>query len=95
MVGWVFFRAADLPQSVSVLRQMSTGGHGATLFEPWHLGLAALALVLAVLEEKLDWSDAIVKAPVWVYASTLAAMLLLVELFGVIDAAIPFVYFQF
>ena len=94
-VGWVFFRAADLPQSVGVLRQMFAGGPGAMLFAPWHLGLVALALVLAVLEEKLDWSDAVIKAPVWVYASALAAMLLFVELFGVIDAAIPFVYFQF
>ena len=95
LVGWVFFRAADLPQSLRVLQQMFGGGPGGTLFETWHLGLIAIALILAVLEEKLDWSDALVKAPVWVYASTLAAMLLFAEVFGVIDAAIPFVYFQF
>jgi D-alanyl-lipoteichoic acid acyltransferase DltB (MBOAT superfamily) len=95
LIGWVFFRAADLPESLRILQQMFHGGPGPMLLETWHIELIAIALVLAALEEKLDWSDAVVKWPVWAYASTVAAMLLFVELFGVIDAAIPFVYFQF
>ena len=49
--------------------------------------------MLTVVAEKQDWSQAVVKGPVWAYASALAARLLFVEVFGVIDAAIPFVYF--
>jgi len=32
---------------------------------------------------------------VWVYATVMTLILFTVELFGVIDQAIPFVYFQF
>jgi D-alanyl-lipoteichoic acid acyltransferase DltB (MBOAT superfamily) len=95
LVGWVFFRAADLPQSVQILWQMFLGGAGRVLLEPWHFGLAALALLLAFGEEKRKWFDRAMLAPPPVYASALAAMLFCLEIFGVIDAAIPFIYFQF
>ena len=43
LIGWVFFRAADLPQSVQVLRQMIGGGRagaaGALAFRPGGPGL--------------------------------------------------------
>ena len=52
LVGWVFFRAADLPRSVHVLGQIFGGSGGRILLEPWHFGLAALALILAIGEEK-------------------------------------------
>ena len=52
-------------------------------------------LVLAVLEEKLDWFERVLKAPMLAYASALALMFFCIEVFGVIDASIPFVYFQF
>ena len=95
LVGWVFFRAADLPQSVQVLAQMFDGSGGRTLLEPWHFGLAALALILAIGEEKREWFERAIRAPMPVYASALAAMLFCLEVFGVLDAAIPFIYFQF
>jgi D-alanyl-lipoteichoic acid acyltransferase DltB (MBOAT superfamily) len=95
LIGWVFFRAADLPQSLQVLRQMFGGAPGRMLLEPWHLGLAALALLLAILEEKKEWFESLVDAPAWVYATALALMFFCVEIFGVIDASIPFIYFQF
>jgi alginate O-acetyltransferase complex protein AlgI len=95
LVGWVFFRAADLRQSVQVLGQMFGGSGGSALLEPWHLGLAALALVLAVGEEKWEWFERAIRAPMPVYAAALALMLFCLEIFGVLDAAIPFIYFQF
>ncbi len=95
LVGWVFFRAADLRQSIQVLGQMFGGSGGRVLLEPWHFGLAALALILAVGEERWEWFERAIRAPMPVYASALAAMLFCLEIFGVLDAAIPFIYFQF
>jgi D-alanyl-lipoteichoic acid acyltransferase DltB (MBOAT superfamily) len=95
LVGWLFFRAADLRASMHVLRQMFVGGSGQALLEPWHFGLAALALLLSIGEEKRQWFERVMHAPAPVYASALAAMLFCLEIFGVIDAAIPFIYFQF
>ena len=95
LVGWVFFRAANLTQSVQILGQMFAGRGGHLLLRPWHIGLAAIALVLALWEERRDWSGRIVKAPALVYAGALALMLFTIEIFGVIDVSIPFVYFQF
>jgi alginate O-acetyltransferase complex protein AlgI len=95
LVGWVFFRAADLRQSIQVLGQMFGASGGRVLLEPWHFGLAALALILAVGEERWEWFERAIRAPMPVYASALAAMLFCLEIFGVLDAAIPFIYFQF
>jgi alginate O-acetyltransferase complex protein AlgI len=94
MISWVFFRAADLPQSLQVLRQMFRG-HGHVLLANWHLELMAIALVAAVVEEKFDGFERLLKGPMLAYASALALMLFCIEVFGVIDASIPFVYFQF
>jgi D-alanyl-lipoteichoic acid acyltransferase DltB (MBOAT superfamily) len=95
MTGWVFFRAADLPQSLQVLHEMFLGAPGHLLLANWHIELILLALVLAVAEEKLDWFERVLHAPALTYASALALMLFCIEVFGVIDASIPFVYFQF
>ena len=74
---------------------MFGGGRGNMLLEPWHFGLAALALVLSVGEERWEWFERAVQAPLPLYATALCAMLFCLELFGVLDAAIPFIYFQF
>jgi alginate O-acetyltransferase complex protein AlgI len=95
LVGWVFFRAADLPQSLQVLGQMFAGAPGRMLLEPWHVGLALVALALAIIEEKMDWFEHLIDAPGLVYASGMALMFVCIELFGVVDASIPFIYFQF
>ncbi|MGA2183630.1 MAG: MBOAT family O-acyltransferase [Bryobacteraceae bacterium] len=95
MVGWVFFRAADLHQSMAIIGQMFGHPSGHTLFQPWHVLLIAVSLALAIAEEKLDWFDRLMEAPVWAYASALALMFFCLEIFGVIDAQIPFIYFQF
>jgi alginate O-acetyltransferase complex protein AlgI len=95
MISWVFFRSANLTESVLVIGQMFSGAAGKLLLEPWHIGMALAALGLAVAEERRGWFERVAAAPGWAYAATLAAMLFCMEVFGVIDASIPFIYFQF
>jgi len=95
MIGWVFFRAANLEQSMAVLRQMFGSTLGHNLFTPWQLGLALFALGVVFVEEKLEWFEQIARQPAFAYASAICAMLFLIEIFGVLDQAIPFIYFQF
>lgn len=95
MISWVFFRARDLPQSLQIIGQMFSGSAGHLLLANWHIELIAIALALAIVEEKLDWFERVIRAPMVAYASALALMLFSIEVFGVIDERIPFVYFQF
>jgi D-alanyl-lipoteichoic acid acyltransferase DltB (MBOAT superfamily) len=95
IISWVFFRSANLTESVLVIGQMFSGAAGKLLLEPWHIGMALAALGLAVAEERRGWFERVAAAPGWAYAVTLAAMLFCMEAFGVIDASIPFIYFQF
>ncbi len=95
LVGWVFFRAEDLHQSRQVLGQMFGNWHGHTLLTRWHTGLALLALAVAAIEEKFDWFEHLMTWPLAVRAVTLALIFFVIEVFGVTDVAIPFVYFQF
>jgi alginate O-acetyltransferase complex protein AlgI len=94
-LGWVFFRAADLPTSGYIIGQMFAGGASHMLWYGWQLWLIFSILVLTVLQEKLDWFERLITAPAWVYATVVASLLLSVELIGVSDVAVPFVYFQF
>ena len=95
LIGWVFFRAKDLPQSLSVIRRMFAGSAGRMLLEPWHFGLAGAALLLAFAEERWDWSERLMRSPTWAYAAAVSLMFACLEIFGVVDVSIPFVYFQF
>ena len=54
---------------------MFGGSGGRILLEPWHIGLAALALILAIGEEKWEWFERAIWTPMRVYASVLAVML--------------------
>ncbi len=94
-IGWVFFRAVDLPQSIHIIGHMFSGVRGHGLLEYWHYGLVAVALIVAIAEEKRAWFERMMRAPAWGYAAAMAAMFFCIEIFGVIDASIPFIYFQF
>jgi D-alanyl-lipoteichoic acid acyltransferase DltB (MBOAT superfamily) len=94
-LGWVLFRSTDLRQSLDVFARLFHGPVGGWILEPWHAGLAALSLAVAWVEERYALHDRLVRGPAWAYAAAGAGMLLVLELFGVIDASIPFVYFQF
>ena len=95
LVSWVFFRAVDLPQSLQVLGQMFRGSAGRLLLEPWHIGLALIALALALLEEKRAWFERLMEAPALAYACAMALLLFCLEIFSVVDVSVPFIYFQF
>jgi alginate O-acetyltransferase complex protein AlgI len=95
LIGWVFFRSKDLPESLYIIHQMFGAPHGKILLERWHVGLAAIALVAALAEEKWDWFERMMQAPAWVYAAAVSLLLFCIEIFGVVDVSIPFVYFQF
>ena len=95
MVGWVFFRAADLRQSVFIISQMFSFTPGHLLLLPWNIELALLALAIAIAEESGEVCEKLIAAPAPVYALSLTLMLFCTEVFGAIDASIPFIYFQF
>jgi alginate O-acetyltransferase complex protein AlgI len=96
-VGWVFFRAATLSDSMYVIQQMLTGPRaaGGSLIPAWLLCLVAATLVAALSEEKFEWIDRLSRGPAWAYVATAIVLLLAVELIGVTEKAVPFVYFQF
>jgi D-alanyl-lipoteichoic acid acyltransferase DltB (MBOAT superfamily) len=95
LVGWVFFRAADLPQSMAILKQMFTVPSGRPLPERWQTGLAVTALLVAITEERWEWFDRLSKGPALAYATAFALTALVLEIFAVTDASVPFIYFQF
>jgi hypothetical protein len=94
-IGWVFFRAKTFADASYVLHQMFTNAHGSSLLLHRHYAMIAVSLVIALLEERWQVIDRIIEGPRWVQATAFASIALTIELFGVIDQTIPFVYFQF
>jgi D-alanyl-lipoteichoic acid acyltransferase DltB (MBOAT superfamily) len=96
-IGWVFFRAATFSDSMYVIREMFTGSRSTAgmLIPAWLLCLVAVTLVAALCEEKFAWIDRLGSAPAWAYAVVAIVLLLAVEMIGVTEKAVPFVYFQF
>jgi alginate O-acetyltransferase complex protein AlgI len=96
-IGWVFFRARTLGDSWFVIRQMFSPALGGarSLIPMWLLWLAGVALTAAVAEEKWEWIERLPRAPAWVYPTAMVLLLMAVELIGVTEKPVPFVYFQF
>jgi D-alanyl-lipoteichoic acid acyltransferase DltB (MBOAT superfamily) len=94
-IGWIFFRATTLHDSLYILRRLCSGPHGHIVWFHWQLWFVLLALLLAVLEETYGWFERLPDAPAWVYASAIAVFLFCLELIGFTGHAVPFVYFQF
>jgi alginate O-acetyltransferase complex protein AlgI len=94
-IGWVFFRAATLSDSVGIIRQMFTNFHGSSMLQHRHYAMIVISLIIALLEEKWQVIEEIMEGPLWVQATAFTSVALVIELFGVIDQTIPFVYFQF
>jgi len=96
-VGWVFFRAATFADTRYIIGQMFGGvsGPGDIVIPIWLLVLVAMSLLLAVAEEKWEGIERLARAPAWAYATALILLLVSVEMIGVTEQQIPFVYFQF
>jgi D-alanyl-lipoteichoic acid acyltransferase DltB (MBOAT superfamily) len=94
-IGWVFFRAPNLHDSLLVIGRLFRGPAGAVLWQRWHWDLMLATLALAIAEERWAWFDRLAVAPAWAYGTAVAMLLLAVELIGVTDITVPFVYFQF
>jgi len=94
-IGWVFFRAATLHDSVYVIQQMFIWHGKAELIPVWLMCMLAMSLVIALLEEKTEWIERLAHGPAWAYVAVVVTLLFTVELIGVTEKAVPFVYFQF
>ena len=95
LIGWVFFRATDLTQSLKTLAALCGPWQGPGLFRASHCLLAALALALALVEERYQASERLLRWPLLPRAFGLSLVFFVIEIFGVTDVTIPFVYFQF
>ncbi|HXB68795.1 MAG TPA: MBOAT family protein [Candidatus Acidoferrales bacterium] len=94
-VSWVFFRARTLADTTLVLQRMFGWQSGAFLLQKRHIAFLAVTLLLALAEEARGWVTRLGSAPAWAQAAALALVLACIEIFGVTDQSIPFVYFQF
>ncbi|MDA1267308.1 MAG: hypothetical protein O2816_19680, partial [Planctomycetota bacterium] len=93
-LGWIPFRAQGFEGAWSTFSGLFAPG-GESLLESGHHFLIGFAILGAVLEERYRWSTRVVHASLGMRAAFLAGALVVLELFAVTDAAIPFVYFQF
>jgi D-alanyl-lipoteichoic acid acyltransferase DltB (MBOAT superfamily) len=96
-VGWVFFRAVTLDDSLHVIGEMFTGVWSAdgALVPVWLLCFVGIALLIAIAEERWEAIEKLPRGPAWAYAALLIVLMLSVELIGVTEKAVPFIYFQF
>jgi alginate O-acetyltransferase complex protein AlgI len=96
-IGWVFFRASDFTHSRYIIAQMFSFAHNLPdLTMPvWLIWLAVFSLMVAIVEERWDFFNRLARGPAIAFIAVMIATMLMVELFGVIDKQIPFVYFQF
>ena len=95
-VGWIFFRSPTLHDSLFVLSQMiAAKGAGMGPLQRWLIWLLVLSLLAALAEEWWGWIDRLPQRPAWVYGGVLVVLLVGLELFGVTNDRIPFIYFQF
>jgi alginate O-acetyltransferase complex protein AlgI len=89
-IGWVFFRAKTLAAATYTIDQMLQPIAGQALFTKWHWYLAGATLAIALVKELNPRPLAAnLRAP------AIVLLLLAIELLGVTDRHLPFVYFQF
>ena len=74
---------------------MFSGLPGNSLLQPYHTGLILLWMALEAWEERRGWFERLARGPAWAMALALVAVFLVLELFGVTDVSIPFIYFEF
>ncbi|MEO5924658.1 MAG: MBOAT family protein [Bryobacteraceae bacterium] len=96
-IGWVFFRAVTLQDSLYVIEQMFTGEWTAAgaLVPVWLFCFIGIALLIAIAEERWEWMERLPQGSALAYVALVVVLLVSVELIGVTDKAVPFIYFQF
>jgi hypothetical protein len=94
-MGWVFFRAATFHDSLFVFQQLAAWHGRAGLIPVWLTCVLGVSLMVALLEEKFEWIERLAHGPAWAYVAAVVTLLFTVEMFGVTEKAVPFVYFQF
>ena len=94
-VGWVFFRAEGVAEACYVIGQMFAHVAGETLLPVWTFWLIGVSFVLALLEESRGWVEGVSRRASWSYVGAVVTLLFAIELFGVTEQSIPFIYFQF
>ena len=92
----MFFRAATFADSRYVITQLFHGGKQFQALLPrWMVYMTGVSLLIAIIEEKFEWTERLSRGSAWAYAAFMILLLLTIELIGVTEKALPFVYFQF
>ena len=96
-IGCSFFRAETFADTRAIVGTMFNlnAPAGEMMLTAGTLALSAIALVIAVLEERHGVIERIGLAPAWIKVPAYALAFLALELFSVTEEKIPFVYFQF
>ncbi len=94
-LGWVLFRAPDAATAGRVFKEMFAGEAGTWPWNAWQTGLALAGAAAWITEERSGWVERLSLSPGWRYSAALTGLLLVLEMFGVTDTMVPFVYFQF
>ena len=95
VLGAPLFRLPGFGDAAHVFQQMFSGPPGECVLNSWQIGLLVLSLIAAQAEEKFEWFRKLAAGPAWAYAAGLTLLLFCLTLFGVTDATVPFIYFQF
>ena len=91
VVTWVFFRAGDFHQAISLLTSM-TGGAERGVFKSWEI-VAIAAVIAFILPKAQRLADLLTARSSWAVAAAIASFLILVKLNQ--SGSYEFIYFQF
>jgi alginate O-acetyltransferase complex protein AlgI len=96
-IGWIPFRAQDLPTAIRIFRGLLTTPDLLFLEKVPGFSILILFSLLYCLIDRGRWlQHAFVKhASVWLAGLVTGLLLWLLEVFGQFDTAVPFIYFQF
>lgn len=95
LVAWVFFRAPDLPSSLSILEGIFTlRGHGSLRLLALPLALGALAMLLDVPQYVTGEHTVLSRLP-WPLRGCIYAIMIVTITLMLRDTNVPFIYFQF
>lgn len=94
IVGWLLFRAENLPQAATILYRVISGATGVTWYSPFVLGAALTAALVHVLKSVGWFGPFRLRLAVWYTPAVLFCLLWLSIAFYPQEFQ-PFVYFQF